>query len=203
MNTDQREAPVYDDRFYLALGSYRVVITSESTFTLYLSRGEPRTKENSGRGRGRERKAGDAPVWGAKAASHIAAHVKRRLSVHAEAESPSSSLHLSLDHLSLAGHVLVVSPYTSSRVAAVRARQHTVRIVVGACTHRPSRLASDTHGARDAETAVPGCRRICRPAISRAAFARNFNSQIDPRAICRRCSFSLFQLLSCAENLRK
>lgn len=30
------------------------------------------------------------------------------------------SLHLSLDHLSLAGHVLVVSPYTSSRVRRAR-----------------------------------------------------------------------------------
>jgi len=45
-----------------------------------------------------------------------------------------SSLHLSLDHLSLAGHVLVVSPYTSSRVR--RARYVSLRRCVCASSAR-------------------------------------------------------------------
>lgn len=85
------------------------------------------------------------------------------------------SLHLSLDHLSLAGHVLVVSPYTSSRIRRTR------YVRAGACTRLllGVRLTTNARGAW-CRNGRPGCRTgICAPAISRAGFREEFKEQID------------------------
>lgn len=77
------------------------------------------------------------------------------------------SLHLSLDHLSLAGHVLVVSPYTSSRTVCIAAPVR-VRVV---CSPR-------TRAVRDAETTDRDVgRESARRRYRGQAFARNLKSR--------------------------
>lgn len=52
-----------------------------------------------------------------------------------------TALHLSLDRLSLAGHVLVVSPYTSSRVVGCACTYAARYVSARRYAHRPLRLA--------------------------------------------------------------
>lgn len=88
-----------------------------------------------------------------------------------------SPLHLSLDHLSLAGHVLVVSPYTSSRIRRARyvSPHHTTPMCVPVvCFYSPQ-----TRTVRDAETADRDVGRESAAAISRTGFRKEFKEQID------------------------
>jgi len=126
-----------------------------------------------------------------------------------------SPLHLSLDHLSLAGHVLVVSPYTSSRIRWYDARGMYCDVRTHVC--RLLLLVANAYGAW-CRNSRPRCRTgICAPAISRAGFRKEFKEQIDrnlrhtlslldrtrPLSIPKLLPGSFWNFLNCSDRIGK